>query len=374
MTRYAAHFFGADDATKVLKADPNVPLANLVQAASIRANPQLANMTAGQAQQWIASKIGDRAPPTQGVPNAPMQSPAAMNPAGLIKALANPNLPEALRKTGEMMFQNYLDASKMTNDQKEYLWSQAQGYKGSFADYQKEMKAAGGTNVTVNTAGEKSYNQKTGAGYGEVFNDIQTQGRKSFNNTANLQTLLRLSDNPDIYTGTANESVNAVRKALVSFGVSGADKMAPNELFTALANKSVLDAAGGSLGTGFSNADRDYLSSTVASGGNTKEGNKAIVQAAMAVEQRKRDVAKLARDYAKSHGDQIDAGFDEHLAQWAEQNQLFDKMPKLPSRQQGAVQEGATATNKQTGQKIMFKGGQWVPASAPQPAAMGPVT
>jgi hypothetical protein len=130
------------------------------------------------------------------------------------------------------------------------------------------------------------------------------------------------------------------------------DKMAPNELFTALANKSVLDAAGGSLGTGFSNADRDYLSSTVASGGNTKEGNKAIVQAAMAVEQRKRDVAKLARDYAKSHGDQIDAGFDEHLAQWAEQNPLFDKMPKLSTQQQQQQQRPSGTTKSGVGWSI----------------------
>ena len=350
MTRYAAHFFGADDATKVLKADPNVPLANLVQAASIKANPFLANMTAGQAQEWIAGKMGGGAPAAKGVPNDPMSSPASMNPGGLIKALSNPNLPEGLRKTGEMMFQNYLDQSKMTNDQKEYLWAKAQGYHGGFSDYQKEMKAAGGTNVTVNTAGEKSYNQKTGGGYGEVFNDLQTQGRKSFNATANLQTLLRLSDNPDLYTGTLNPVIGTVRKAMVSAGITDADKMAPNELFSALANKTVLDAAGGSLGTGFSNADRDYLSSTVANANNTKEGNKAIVQTALAVEQRKRDVAKMARDYAKSHGDQIDAGFDEHLAQWAEKNPLFQSQagssqggggqqnmapPPVPGAQQG---------------------------------------
>jgi hypothetical protein len=39
---------------------------------------------------------------------------------------------------------------------------------------------------------------------------------------------------------------------------------------------------------------------------------------------------------------------------------------------QGGVQEGATATNPQTGQKIIFRGGQWVPAGGPtQPASGG---
>lgn len=42
------------------------------------------------------------------------------------------------------------------------------------------------------------------------------------------------------------------------------------------------------------------------------------------------------------------------------------------SAQAGGVQEGATATNPQTGQKIQFKGGQWVPMQGgPQVAPAG---
>lgn len=90
-TLYAAHFFGAGDAPKVLTADPNTPLAAIIQPASLAANPQLAHMTAGQARQWLSSQMGG-APqpqtvpaPSGGVPVAQPQQPAT---SGLPPALA----------------------------------------------------------------------------------------------------------------------------------------------------------------------------------------------------------------------------------------------------------------------------------------------
>ncbi len=74
-TLYAAHFFGAGDAPKVLTADPNAPVSSVVQPSTIAANPFLANMTVGQAQNWLASKMGMAAP--QGQPaTAPTAQPA----------------------------------------------------------------------------------------------------------------------------------------------------------------------------------------------------------------------------------------------------------------------------------------------------------
>lgn len=54
----------------------------------------------------------------------------------------------------------------------------------------------------------------------------------------------------------------------------------------------------------------------------------------------------------------------------------FTVLPNPGDQQPGAsagggVQEGATATNPQTGQKIQFRGGKWVPAGG-QPAGSGP--
>lgn len=58
---YLMHFLGAGDAPKVLRANPATPLSAIVQPASMKANPFLANMTAGDVRSWAANKMGGRA-------------------------------------------------------------------------------------------------------------------------------------------------------------------------------------------------------------------------------------------------------------------------------------------------------------------------
>lgn len=58
-TLYAAHFLGAGGAQQALTADPATPMAALVEPAVIEANPQLAQMTAGDFAQWAQQKGGN---------------------------------------------------------------------------------------------------------------------------------------------------------------------------------------------------------------------------------------------------------------------------------------------------------------------------
>ncbi len=56
---YLAHFLGAGDAIKVLKADPNAPVAGIVNQGSIDANQSvLAGKTAGTVTNWANRKMG----------------------------------------------------------------------------------------------------------------------------------------------------------------------------------------------------------------------------------------------------------------------------------------------------------------------------
>lgn len=58
-TQYLAHFLGAGDAIKVLKADPGTPLKGLVSDASIKANASiLQGRTAGSIAKWASDKMG----------------------------------------------------------------------------------------------------------------------------------------------------------------------------------------------------------------------------------------------------------------------------------------------------------------------------
>lgn len=218
------------------------------------------------------------------------------------------------------------------------------------------------TNVTTTINGEKEQDKVIGKGYGERFNDIQKAGIAAPGTLGTLNLMDKLISDPNFYSGTGGEAATALKRLAVSAGVVGAETAAPNELFQKMAQKSVLDAAGGSLGTGFSNADREYLNGTVPNIGNTPQGNKLIIEVGRQVQQRNLEIARQAREYAKAHGGRLDAGFEDQIAAYAEKNPLFVNMPQPPAAPKavtGAFKEGATATNPQTGQTITFRNGKW---------------
>ena len=53
--KYAAHFLGAGGAVRALRHSDDTPLASVVNADQLAANPQLRGMTVGQFKQWAAS-------------------------------------------------------------------------------------------------------------------------------------------------------------------------------------------------------------------------------------------------------------------------------------------------------------------------------
>lgn len=84
---YAMHFFGAGDAPKVLKAAPDTPLSEIVDAKSIAANPILKGKTAGWAQQWagnFGASTGGGMPGAPALQAAQIPAPPTLQaPAGL---------------------------------------------------------------------------------------------------------------------------------------------------------------------------------------------------------------------------------------------------------------------------------------------------
>src|SRR6185312_6037914 len=56
-TTYLAHFAGLGGAIKVLQADPNTPVAQILGNAAVKANPFLQGMTARDLEVWAAKKM-----------------------------------------------------------------------------------------------------------------------------------------------------------------------------------------------------------------------------------------------------------------------------------------------------------------------------
>jgi hypothetical protein len=81
---YLAHFAGPGGAVKILNADPNASAGSILGSAAVKANPFLANMTAGQLQGWATRKMapigttvglpGEGSPTTAPVPAGAIES------------------------------------------------------------------------------------------------------------------------------------------------------------------------------------------------------------------------------------------------------------------------------------------------------------
>lgn len=77
-TSYLAHFAGPQGAVSVLNADPSTSAGSILGPAVVKANPFLANMSAGDLRSWADRKMGGAAPasvpasaPAGGILNQP---------------------------------------------------------------------------------------------------------------------------------------------------------------------------------------------------------------------------------------------------------------------------------------------------------------
>jgi len=73
---YLAHFAGPQGAVKVLQADPNASVSDILGSKVVAANPFLQGMTAQGLQAWAAKKMGTQAPQAGVQNNAPANPPS----------------------------------------------------------------------------------------------------------------------------------------------------------------------------------------------------------------------------------------------------------------------------------------------------------
>lgn len=89
-TTYLAHFAGPQGAVGLLSADPSTPAGAILGAGAVKANPFLANMTAGDVANWASRKMGGAAAPMSMAGPAPAAPAAAAAPVQPEPAAAQP--------------------------------------------------------------------------------------------------------------------------------------------------------------------------------------------------------------------------------------------------------------------------------------------
>lgn len=174
---------------------------------------------------------------------------------------------------------------------------------------------------TVISQGGGKYGQTVGGGFGEAFMQIQNSALSAVQGMGTLDAMEQTLADPGFYSGFGGEQVLALKQAAAAIGIDP-EGVTSMETFNALSKKAALDSMGGSLGAGFSNADRGFVEQQVASLATTPEGNRQLIQLQRKLAERKIEIAQLANQYAQAKGG-IDAGFTDFLAQWSEANPLF---------------------------------------------------
>lgn len=77
---YLAHFSGLGGAKSILSADPDTPAGSVLGQGAVKANPFLANMSAGDLRNWADRKMGGTTQPTQPRPTTGILN-ASVSPA-----------------------------------------------------------------------------------------------------------------------------------------------------------------------------------------------------------------------------------------------------------------------------------------------------
>lgn len=156
------------------------------------------------------------------------------------------------------------------------------------------------------------------------YGSIRDLAKASRANLGNLKVMEDAIADPGFYSGFGSDQVLQLKRMASALGMDpdGVDSM---ETFNALNKQAALQAMGGSLGTGFSNADRDFVVEQVPSLTNTPQGNKKIIEIQRKIAERNIEIAAMATEYVQKNG-VLDAGFEKELAAFAEANPLFGDM------------------------------------------------
>jgi hypothetical protein len=215
-----------------------------------------------------------------------------------------------------------------------------------------------GTTVNVGE-GSSAYNRAIDEGFAKTYMDLQGQGRAAQGALGSFDLMEQALADPNIYTGAAGDQVLGLKRLGQMVGLDP-EGITSAETFNSLSKQAALQVMGGSLGTGFSNADRDFVMDQVPNMGNSIDGNKALVGVQRKIAGRKIEIAQFATQYAQQHG-QLDAGFDQALREWAEANPLFPaEAPAAAPASSGGYAEGTVIENPTTGARMVMRGGQWV--------------
>lgn len=403
-TLHAAHFFGAQGAVDYLKGmrqNPNAPASSYASPDAVAANPTVFNDANGRplsaAAAWGKVVGGSGSPQAaagasgaapQGVPpianggvggNTQHISPLvpasfpgtdeqyidAMSQKAKMYAFVKPDLAAVFEKRAQMVSESVNIAQKaqveaqarnteLTNEQKNFNAYKSQG-----------GTAATAPEMAAEQAGAVGTAQEQAKAFGTKYTNLTDAGSKARIELPQLQLAKTLIDDPNFYSGPAEQQNLVYKRLLGTFG-SDPNTPVPQEAFRKIVSGSILSNLSQLKGMGqIRVAEINLAKDASASNSNSPQANRLLVDIASRLQQRSADLADMAQSYGGGKGI-LNAGFDRQAAQYDKDHPLFNEKEVSNFRniidpKAAGPQEGATATNAATGQRIRFQGGKWVP-------------
>lgn len=220
-----------------------------------------------------------------------------------------------------------------TDDIKEYEMAQEAGYKGSLQDWILEQKRAGAASTNIRLPPQQNAEaEAVGKWSGEQYGAIQTAGMEANSKISKYRRMGQLLEG--VNTGKLAPTMAQIAAVGESFGIKIDDKLGEKQALEALSSEVALTLRNPSGGAGMpgalSDKDREFLMGMTPGLGKTPQGNHLIIETATKLADRDRQVAKLARDYRKKHGE-LNEGFYDELAAYSDANPLFGGMTMLGS-------------------------------------------
>lgn len=185
-----------------------------------------------------------------------------------------------------------------------------------------KVTQVGGAGINIGGQ-EKEFDKSMGKFYAERNINMANDAQAAVSALNTIQVQRNLTQDPSFRSGAGQELFNNASSLLAQLGIGEAD-IASGEAFRAFASQSVLDALGGSLGTGVSNADVTFINNTVANLSNTGAGIATILDIREKLYRRKLETAELARQWMADNNTQfLDQRWDQYIAKWNDENPIF---------------------------------------------------
>ena len=186
----------------------------------------------------------------------------------------------------------------------------------------------------VEMTGEKAAEKGMAEYYVKRYTEIVDEGMAGYDLQSTNAMLARLMSDPDFTSGAFADTKMNLSKILVALGADPerAAGIGSKEAFNALSSRLILDLMGGSLGAGFSDGDRKFVTAMGPQLGTTQEGNLKILLFNELIAQRQIDIKDFAVAYVneidpdtgKKRG-ALDSEFEKALDLWAKENRLEDE-------------------------------------------------